>query len=251
MDEVITGFRIHPGGAQAYFGVLGDMATYGKIIGGGMPIGVIAGSANYMDALDGGHWQYGDTSFPEAGVTYFAGTFVRHPLAMAAAKATLEHLQQQGPELQQQLNRKTTDMVQNLNALFGEYGGLWHIENFGSLFKLQNRSKGIASDLLCYWLRHNGLHIWDGRPCFLTTAHTDGDITEIQAAFRRTLEAMEVAGLLVSSSPDASAPTVDLIHQADKPPVVNARLGTTESGEPAWFVPGIDDTDTYQFYKLA
>lgn len=251
MDEVITGFRIHPGGAQAYFGVQGDMATYGKIVGGGMPIGVIAGSANYMDALDGGHWQYGDASFPEAGVTYFAGTFVRHPLAMAAAKATLQHLQQQGPELQQQLNRKSTDMVQNLNTLFAEYGSLWHIENFGSLFKLQNRSKGIASDLLCYWLRHNGLHIWDGRPCFLTTAHTDADIIEIQAAFRRTLEAMEVAGLLGSSTPDASASTDDLIHRADQPPVVNARLGTTESGEPAWFVPGIDDTDTYQFYKLA
>ncbi len=45
-----------------------------------------------MDALDGGHWQYGDDSIPTVGVTYFAGTFVRHPLALAAAKAALEHL---------------------------------------------------------------------------------------------------------------------------------------------------------------
>ncbi len=59
-DEVITGFRCHPGGAQALFDVRADIATYGKIIGGGMPIGAVAGSAMYMDALDGGQWQYGD-----------------------------------------------------------------------------------------------------------------------------------------------------------------------------------------------
>ena len=52
-DEVVTGFRCAPGGAQAYFGVEADMATYGKVIGGGMPIGVLAGKRQYMDALDG------------------------------------------------------------------------------------------------------------------------------------------------------------------------------------------------------
>src|SRR5439155_23061221 len=77
-DEVVTGFRVEPGGAQSYFGVRADLATYGKVIGGGLPIGVVAGSTKYMDALDGGSWQYGDASFPEIGVTFFAGTFVRH-----------------------------------------------------------------------------------------------------------------------------------------------------------------------------
>ncbi len=61
------------------------MATYGKVIGGGMPFGLITGKADYLDAFDGGQWQYGDDSFPEVGVTFFAGTFVRHPLALAAA----------------------------------------------------------------------------------------------------------------------------------------------------------------------
>ena len=75
----------HPGGAQALFGVRADIATYGKVVGGGLPIGVVAGDAEYMDALDGGEWQYGDDSIPEVGVTFFAGTFVRHPLALAAA----------------------------------------------------------------------------------------------------------------------------------------------------------------------
>ncbi len=59
-DEVITGFRICPGGAQEYYGVKADLATYGKIIGGGMPIGVVAGRARFMDTFDGGQWQYGD-----------------------------------------------------------------------------------------------------------------------------------------------------------------------------------------------
>ncbi|MDB5149021.1 MAG: amino acid adenylation protein, partial [Mucilaginibacter sp.] len=63
-DEVITGFRMHPGGAQAMFGIKADLGTYGKVIGGGMPIGAIAGISKYMDALDGGNWQFGDDSSP-------------------------------------------------------------------------------------------------------------------------------------------------------------------------------------------
>ena len=96
-DEVVTGFRAHPGGAQAIFGVRADMATYGKVIGGGLPIGLVAGRREYMDALDGGAWQYGDDSIPEVGVTFFAGTFVRHPLALAAARAVVAQLEERGP----------------------------------------------------------------------------------------------------------------------------------------------------------
>lgn len=55
-DEIITGFRLGPGGAQAWFGIQADLATYGKAIAGGMPIGVLAGKASFMDALDGGAW---------------------------------------------------------------------------------------------------------------------------------------------------------------------------------------------------
>ena len=96
-----------PGGAQALFGIQADLASYGKVIGGGFPIGVIAGKRQFMDALDGGHWQFGDDSMPTVGVTYFAGTFVRHPLALAAAKAVLKHLRDAGPALQERLNART------------------------------------------------------------------------------------------------------------------------------------------------
>ena len=69
MDEMITGFRIHQGGVQAYFNIKADIVTYGKIVGGGMPIGIVAGSSKYLDAVDGGVWQYGDQSYPGKDIT--------------------------------------------------------------------------------------------------------------------------------------------------------------------------------------
>ncbi len=96
-DEMITGFRICPGGAQEYFGVKADIVTYGKIVGGGMPIGVVAGKAEYIDAIDGGVWQFGDNSYPPKQVTAFAGTFCKHPLTMAASRAALRYMKEQGP----------------------------------------------------------------------------------------------------------------------------------------------------------
>jgi len=63
-DEVVTGFRVHPGGVQALYGVRADITTYGKAVANGMPVGVVAGSAAYLDAVDGGSWQFGDASLP-------------------------------------------------------------------------------------------------------------------------------------------------------------------------------------------
>ena len=110
-DEIVTGFRVHPGGVQALFGIRADLVTYGKVVGGGMPIGILAGKAAFMDALDGGFWQYGDDSYPAAGVTFFAGTFVRHPLALAATAAVLKHLKEAGPALQEGLSERTGRLV--------------------------------------------------------------------------------------------------------------------------------------------
>lgn len=136
-DEVITGFRTAPGGAQEYSGVKADLGTYGKVVGGGMPIGVIAGKKQYMDALDGGFWQYGDASVPEVGVTYFAGTFVRHPFALAAAKASLLHMKEKGAALQQSLNSNTTWFSKEVNAFAEKLHTPFHLVHFGSLL---NRS---------------------------------------------------------------------------------------------------------------
>src|SRR5207244_10568583 len=121
-DEVVSGFRVHQGGCQALFGIRADLATYGKVVAGGMPIGVLAGKSRFMDALDGGMWQFGDDSYPEVGVTFFAGTFVRHPLAVAAMKAVLRHFKEQGPSLQERLNERTTRPVRTLNEVVEQHG---------------------------------------------------------------------------------------------------------------------------------
>ena len=172
IDEIVTGFRTHPGGVQALFDVRADLVTYGKVLGGGMPIGVLAGRAAFMDALDGGIWQYGDDSFPEVGVTFFAGTFVRHPLALAAAKAVLQHMKAEGPELQRRLTERTAALVARLNALFERNNVPSRIETFGSVVLFSFPIDFRFGSLLYYHLREKGVHIQEGFPCFLTTAHT-------------------------------------------------------------------------------
>jgi len=189
-DEVVTGFRIHPGGAQAYFDIQADLATYGKVIGGGLPIGIVAGHAKFMDALDGGQWQYGDKSFPEVGVTFFAGTFVRHPLALAAAKAVLTHLKQKGPELQQRLNDRTCRLANELRTVIDDFHAPYRLTQFGSFMHLTFPQEHRLAGLLFYMLRLRGIHIWENRPFVITMAHTDDDFARLTHALRESLSEM-------------------------------------------------------------
>ena len=117
-DEVITGLRVGFGGAQEHFGIKADLASYGKVVGGGMPIGVVAGKAEYMGGLDGGYWEYGDESRPEQGMTYFAGTFVRHPLTLAASRAIMLHLKEGGQPMYDRLNELSQYLADELNKIF-------------------------------------------------------------------------------------------------------------------------------------
>ena len=195
-DEVITGFRLGAGGAQAWFGIQADLATYGKALGGGMPIGAVAGKARFMDALDGGAWNYGDNSIPEVGVTYFAGTFVRHPLAMAAASAVLQHVKLAGPELYQRLNERAYRLAKELNRYFEGAGIPIHIQQCGSLFCITFTQETRYSSLLFYYLRDKGIHIWEGRPTFISTAHSDEDLAFIVRALKESVEEMQRAGFL-------------------------------------------------------
>jgi glutamate-1-semialdehyde-2,1-aminomutase len=202
-DEMVSGFRIHPGGAQAWFGIQADLATYGKVVGGGMPIGVIAGKAAYMDAIDGGMWNYGDASYPQAKKTFFAGTYCKHPLAMAAARAVLKHLKSHGPSLQQQLNQRTSQFAEALNAYFEEDKLPIQIENFGSIFSLTiSESFALSKDstlpdirliLLYYNLIYKGI-LLRGNGGFLSTAHTDEDINFIIQAVQDSIVKLRKEG---------------------------------------------------------
>src|SRR3546814_5504145 len=89
-DGVLLGFRGPLGGAQAWAGVRADLVTYGKIVGGGLPIGLVAGDARFLDALDGGAWSLDDSSLPRDDRTFFAGTFNKNPLAMRSEEHTSE-----------------------------------------------------------------------------------------------------------------------------------------------------------------
>jgi amino acid adenylation domain-containing protein len=219
-DEVVTGFRVHPGGCQALFGIRADLATYGKVLAGGMPIGVLAGTSKYMDALDGGMWQYGDDSYPSVGVTFFAGTFVRHPLTMAAVKAVLQYFQAEGPALQQRLSERTAGMVKRLNDLLERNHVPTHIENFASIFYFSFPADFRFGSLFYYHLREKGIHLLESFPCFLTTAHTDADIDRIVRAFEETIAEMQAGGALElpateiaarSSQSAAQGPTRDVL----------------------------------------
>lgn len=193
-DEVITGLRCAPGGAQELFEVEADLSIYGKVAGGGMPIGIVAGEARYLDALDGGsNWTYGDDSRPKPPGTFMAGTFCHHPLAMAAARSVLEHLETEGPDLQRELNRRTTSLCRSLNRWFEGERAPIRATHFGSLFRLT--PSGPAADLFFLQLLLEGVFVWEGRTCFLSTAHGDQDLAFLEGAIRRAVLALRRRGL--------------------------------------------------------
>ena len=227
LDEVVTGFRLAPGGAQEFYGIRADMCTYGKVIGGGHPIGVLSGKREYLDALDGGAWQFGDDSGPEVGVTFFAGTFVRHPLALAAAKAVLTHLKAAGPSLQQDLNAKTAALAERLDAFFTERGVPSQIRHFASWFYFTFPQDAKLGSLLYYAMRAKGIHIQEGYPCFLTTAHSDADLAAVEAAFRATILEMQEGKVLPSNATSLAFDDRAGMHESALP-IAPARVPLTE-----------------------
>ncbi len=141
-DEVITGFRLGPGGAQARFGVRPDLTTLGKVIGGGMPIGAYGGRADLMNLV------------APAGPVYQAGTLSGHPLAMAAGVATLVALT---PERYEVLERTTAELADGLAAAAAAAGAEIAIARVGPLLTAFFRpsvpvdaAEALASDRTAY-----------------------------------------------------------------------------------------------------
>ncbi len=243
MDEVVTGFRTHPGGIQALAGIRADMATYGKVVGGGLPIGILAGNRKFMDALDGGTWRFGDDSIPEVGVTFFAGTFVRHPLALAAAWSVLQHIKSQGPQLQEKLAKRTAALASDLNALFAKYGIKTKIETFASWFFFNVHNEHPMATLLFYHLRLRGIHIQDGFPCFLTTAHSEADFKRIYDAFSESVAEMNAAGILGIPPGAASSEAAAAAATSPGP----AGIPLTESQTEIWLAAQMGDEASCAF----
>lgn len=192
-DEIITGFRIACGGAQEYFDVKADIVTYGKVIGGGMPIGVLAGNRKYLDSIDGGMWNFGDDSVPpnEDKRTFVAGTFCHHPMAMASTNAVLEYIKKNKDNIYDSLNQKTTEFVNELNQFFNSENVDIHINQFGSLFRF---TVNLEQEIFYYGLLEKGIYIWEGRNCFLSTEHSKEDIDYVIDAVKKTIGEMKEAG---------------------------------------------------------
>ena len=188
VDEVLTGFRCHLKGAQHYFGIEGDLVTYGKIIGGGLPIGIIAGKKEYMDGIDGGYWSYGDESYPRAPMTYMGGTYLKNPLTIAAAFAVIHELKREGPYLQETLNKVTEQFAQEINH-YCEVNGLpLQVVCFSSLFRFKVHGN---TDLFYYHLNEKGVYIWEGRNCFFSKAHSVEDINFVKNAVFQSLKDLQ------------------------------------------------------------
>ena len=218
-DEVVTGFRAHPGGVQAMFGVRADVTTFGKVVGGGLPIGLVAGGSRFIDVIDGGRWSYGDSSFPEADITASGGTFIKHPLTLAAARAVLLHLREQGPSLQADLNRRTSQAVAAINEGYAKDGLPIHVEHFSSFFRPTFMGPSRFAGLFQYYLRELGVHTNPPSSSFLSTAHGDADIEAVVASYLGAGRAMAGGGFFTTeqASPSPTRPAEPAGHAVGTP----------------------------------
>jgi amino acid adenylation domain-containing protein len=240
LDEVVTGFRVHPGGIRRRFDVDADLCCYGKVVGGGYPIGIIGGKAKFMDALDGGYWQYGDASIPQVGVTFFAGTFVRHPVALAAARAVLRRIKEGGTALYEDLERRTTALAAEAKQFIASMKADVHFEEFASLFYVATPAAAHWGHLLFLMMAYEGIHIQQYRPNFLTTEHSSADVEKILGAFKSSLAQLVLLGLIEG---DAAAAKKFLSGNGSIPP--GARLGKNAQGVPAYFIEDPNNAGKY------
>jgi glutamate-1-semialdehyde 2,1-aminomutase len=187
-DEVMTGFRLARGGAQELFGLTPDLSTFGKVIGGGLPVGALGGRADIMDYL------------APLGPVYQAGTLSGNPLAMAAGLAQLEELEQGGfaklEELGAQLEAGTRHVLKRLGLDFQFY-------RYGSMFCLYltetpvwNLTDAMTSDTkrfarVFHSLLDVGIYLAPSQfeAGFLSTAHTTEDIEATARALETALRA--------------------------------------------------------------
>ncbi len=188
-DEVITGFRLAKGGAQEYYGVMPDLTTMGKIIGGGLPVGAYGGKKEIMSML------------APLGPVYQAGTLSGNPLAMAAGIAMLKELNKPGfyAELERKADKLEKGLIENLQktghkAVINRVGSLMTLF-FNDSDKIQTFEDVMKSDSEKY-ARYFRLALESGvylapsqyEAAFVSNAHTDEDI---EITLKASLQALQ------------------------------------------------------------
>jgi len=183
-DEVMTGFRLAFGGAQGRYGVVPDMTTLGKIIGGGLPVGAYGGPAELMDMV------------APLGPVYQAGTLSGNPLAMAAGLATLRYLRDNRRTFYNELEERAHTLVTGITEAAHQSGLALTHNRVGSMFTwfftnttVQDFATASASDTARFGRFHRAmLELGVFLPpsqfeaCFLSAAHSDEDVSRTVAA---------------------------------------------------------------------
>ncbi|HEY7907507.1 MAG TPA: aminotransferase class III-fold pyridoxal phosphate-dependent enzyme, partial [Thermomicrobiales bacterium] len=181
-DEVMTGFRVHPGGAQALYGVTPDLSALGKVIGGGLPVGAYGGRADLMRMI------------APSGPVYQAGTLSGNPLAMAAGITTLTALQQ--PGVWDELERRTTMLADGLGAAAKAAGVPYFGTHVGTMFcgffttrPVRDYVTAKTSDTAMFGrffhgMLQRGVYLAPSQyeAGFMSLAHTDTEIQQTIAA---------------------------------------------------------------------
>ena len=186
-DEVITGFRIGPGGAQKHYGVIPDLATFGKAVGGGAPLSVVAGRGEIVEQIAG------------RGVV-FGGTFNGNPISMASANAVLDELARDDGAALVHANRMGAKLISGIEALAARHRVSLAVTGFGAAFSLHfsqrtnyrdyrdtfDDDKDALGRFLLLLLEEGVQTVPDGR-LYLSVSHTEQDVCETLAAMDRAL----------------------------------------------------------------
>jgi glutamate-1-semialdehyde 2,1-aminomutase len=188
LDEVFTGFRLARGGAQEYFGVRADLVTYGKTLGGGLPVGVVCGGRDWMK-------RYRDDR--PAHICFARGTFNAHPAVMGAMSAFLDRLEQ--PEvaaIYDGLDARWNRRAAAFNAALAEAGVPVRVAHLSSIWTVLYEQPSRYNWMLQFYLRAHGLALsWvgSGRIVF-SLNYGDADFDAVRAKFVAAAREMQADG---------------------------------------------------------
>jgi len=187
-DEVFVGFRLAPGGAQEYFGVQADMVTYGKTLGGGLPVGVVCGRADVMKRFRADR---------PADICFARGTFNSHPYVMGAMQVFLEHLETpRARALYANLDAHWNGRAQRLNLRLREAGLPVQVANLSSIWTVFYTRPSRYNWMLQYYLRAEGLALsWVGTGRLIFSLnYSDTDFEAVCDRFVAAAQAMQREG---------------------------------------------------------
>jgi glutamate-1-semialdehyde 2,1-aminomutase len=187
-DEVYTGFRLAPGGAQEFFGVQADMVVYGKTVAGGMPIGVVCGKRALMQRFD-----------PQRPmrIAYVVGTFSAHPAVMGAMHEFLRWVvQPETARLYEEANQRCAQWVHSTNQQLADAGLPVRVMHLGTVWTVLFKAPSRYNWLLQYYLRAEGVTLsWVGTGrCLSSLDFTTADYQALQTKLHNAAQLMQSDG---------------------------------------------------------